>query len=93
MNISPEHLLQCNQSEALADASGRIMDLMNEYGAYVERRLLTLLECVYSYIIQGVNWLGVTMFIYRVSAYIYKFKVNLYITRVDSSSLRTYNEW
>ena len=30
MNISTEHILQCNQSEPLADASGRIVDLMNE---------------------------------------------------------------
>ena len=32
MNISTEHILQCNQSEPLADASGRIVDLMNENG-------------------------------------------------------------
>ena len=30
MNISTEHILQCNQSEPLADASGRIVDQMNE---------------------------------------------------------------
>ena len=30
MNFSTEHILQCNQSEPLADASGRIVDLMNE---------------------------------------------------------------
>ena len=31
MNISKEHILQCNQSEPLADASGaRVVDLMNE---------------------------------------------------------------
>ena len=30
MNISTEHILQSNQSEPLADASGRIVDLMNE---------------------------------------------------------------
>ena len=30
MNTSTEHILQCNQSEPLADASGRIVDLMNE---------------------------------------------------------------
>ena len=30
MNISTEHILQCNQSEPLADASGRIVGLMNE---------------------------------------------------------------
>ena len=34
MNISTEHILQCNQSEQLADASGRIMDLMNENALY-----------------------------------------------------------
>ena len=30
MNISTEHISQCNKSEPLADASGRIVDLMNE---------------------------------------------------------------
>ena len=30
MNTSTEHILQCNQSEPPADASGRIVDLMNE---------------------------------------------------------------
>ena len=30
MNTSTEHILQCNQSEPLADASGRIVDLKNE---------------------------------------------------------------
>ena len=30
MNILTEHILQCNQLEPLADASGRIVDLMNE---------------------------------------------------------------
>ena len=30
MYISTEHISQCNQSEPLADASGRIVDLMNE---------------------------------------------------------------
>ena len=30
MNTSTEHMLLCNQSEPLADASGRIVDLMNE---------------------------------------------------------------
>ena len=30
MNTFTEHILQCNQSEPLADASGRIADLMNE---------------------------------------------------------------
>ena len=32
MNISTEHILQCNQSEPQADASGRIVDLMTENG-------------------------------------------------------------
>ena len=32
MNIYTEHILQCNQSEPLADASRRIVDLMNENG-------------------------------------------------------------
>ena len=30
MNISTEHSRQSNQSEPLADASGRIVDLINE---------------------------------------------------------------
>ena len=30
MNISKERILQCNQSEPLADASERIVNLMNE---------------------------------------------------------------
>ena len=30
MNISTEHISQCNQSEPLADASGKIVYLMNE---------------------------------------------------------------
>ena len=30
MNTSTEYILQYNQSEPLADASGRIVDLMNE---------------------------------------------------------------
>ena len=30
MSMSTEHILQCNQSEPLAHASGRIVDLMNE---------------------------------------------------------------
>ena len=33
MNISTEHISQCNQSEPLADASGRIVDMMNEDGS------------------------------------------------------------
>ena len=33
MNTSTEHILQCNQSEPLADASGKIVDLMNENDA------------------------------------------------------------
>ena len=32
MNTSTEHILQCNQSEPLADASGRIVYFMNENG-------------------------------------------------------------
>ena len=34
MNTSTKHILQCNQSEPLADASGRIVDLMNENGLH-----------------------------------------------------------
>ena len=30
MNISTEHISQCNESEPLADTSGSIEDLMNE---------------------------------------------------------------
>ena len=30
MNISTEHISQCNQSEPLADARGKMVDLMNE---------------------------------------------------------------
>ena len=30
MNTSTEHILQCNQSEPLADPSGKIVDLMKE---------------------------------------------------------------
>ena len=32
MNTSTEHIPQCNQSEPRADASGRIVDLINENG-------------------------------------------------------------
>ena len=32
MNISTEHISQCNQSEPLTDASGKMVDLMNENG-------------------------------------------------------------
>ena len=32
MNISTEHILQCNQSDPLADAGGKRVDLMNENG-------------------------------------------------------------
>ena len=35
MNTSTEHILQCNQAEPLADASGRIVDLINENGSPV----------------------------------------------------------
>ena len=34
MNISTEQLSQCNQSEPLADASGRMVDLINSLSAY-----------------------------------------------------------
>ena len=30
MNTSTEHIPQCNQSEPLADASGRVVDLMHD---------------------------------------------------------------
>ena len=30
MNISTEHISQCNQSEPLVDGSGKMVDLMNE---------------------------------------------------------------
>ena len=43
MNTSAEHIRQCNQSELLADASGRIADLMNENATYLER--LICVEC------------------------------------------------
>ena len=36
MNISTEHILQCNQSEPLADAKERIVDLMNENGSQTD---------------------------------------------------------
>ena len=42
MNISTEHVLQCNQSEPLADANGRIVDLMNENDFAVD-----LQACIY----------------------------------------------
>ena len=32
MNISTKHISQCNQSEPLVDASGKMVDLMNENG-------------------------------------------------------------
>ena len=35
MNTSTEHIPQCNQSEPLAGASGKIVDLMNENGSAV----------------------------------------------------------
>ena len=37
MNTSTEHIPQCNQSEPLADASGSIVDLMNENGVGLVR--------------------------------------------------------
>ena len=39
MNTSTEHILQYNQSEPPADASGRIVDLMNENVAESEKML------------------------------------------------------
>ena len=33
MKISTKHISQCSQSEPLADASGMMVDLMNENGA------------------------------------------------------------
>ena len=36
MNTSTEHIVQCNQSEPLADASGRVVDLMNENGSTMQ---------------------------------------------------------
>ena len=36
INTSTEHILQCNQSEPVADASGRIVDLMNENGSTMQ---------------------------------------------------------
>ena len=41
MNTATEHILQCNQSEPLANASGRIVDLMNE----VLAMFLSLPQC------------------------------------------------
>ena len=32
INISTQHIIQCNQSEPLADASRMIVDLINENG-------------------------------------------------------------
>ena len=58
MNISTEDILQCNQSEPLADASERIVDLMNEnsvnnnYAVFTNRtdigKLYTVLNPLYS---------------------------------------------
>ena len=51
MNTSTEHVLQCDQSEPLADASGKIVDLMNENGpccALKQRRSLYAILCLIS---------------------------------------------
>ena len=37
MNISTKHILKCKQSEPLPDASGRIVDLMNENSVWQAR--------------------------------------------------------
>ena len=47
MNTSTEHILQCNQSEPLADASGRIVDLMNENDSSSDCHGLNLESCVW----------------------------------------------
>ena len=39
MNTSTEYILQCNQSEPQADASGRMVDLMNENEAHLASHL------------------------------------------------------
>ena len=36
MNISTEHISQCNQSEPQADASGKMVDLMNENESLID---------------------------------------------------------
>ena len=45
MNIFTEHILQCNQSEPLADANGRIVDLMKDCSRWCILRF-TLLLCI-----------------------------------------------
>ena len=47
MYTSTEHILQCNRSEPLADASGRIVDLINE-NAMKKHQALSV--CFVSYI-------------------------------------------
>ena len=42
MNISTEHISKCNQSVPLADASGRIVDMMNENVVYHNIKTLNL---------------------------------------------------
>ena len=46
MNISTEHILQCNQSEPLADASERIVDLMNDVYSGRNRRTRWRYTCL-----------------------------------------------
>ena len=43
MNTSTEQILQCNQSEPLADASGKMVDLMNEDDLAHARRCIHML--------------------------------------------------
>ena len=40
MNICTEHISQCNQSEPLGDASGKMVDLMNENGAVLAQHIV-----------------------------------------------------
>ena len=46
MKTSTEHILKCNQSELLADAGGRIVDLMNENDLLVDNMVSTSLTIV-----------------------------------------------
>ena len=55
MNISTEYILQCNQSEPLADASGRIVDLMNENGILQNRLNI---RAVFSYKLRYIAGFG-----------------------------------
>ena len=45
MNISIEHILQCNKTEPLAEASGRMVDQMNENGVAQDSGVLCILVC------------------------------------------------